>query len=177
MRNDMNDMNEMARTAVLDGMARAPARGQVAPAPAPVPVLVLDRVGGVPVPDRAVRAPVARGRYGWLPVAALGAGAFAIGTDMFVVAGILGGIARDLGVTAGAAGVTVTVFALAYASGAVLLGAVLGARPPRQVLIGSMAAFAVLGVLSAAAPALPALLVARVLGALAASAYMPAAGA
>ncbi|MEU8108840.1 MFS transporter [Nonomuraea muscovyensis] len=129
----------------------------------------------------AVREPTARApereRCGWAPVAALAMGTFAIGTDMFVVAGILGDIAADLGVTTGAAGVVVTVFALAYAIGTVLLGALLGSWPPRRVLVGSAALFGLLAVLSAAAPALPALLAARVLGALAASVYVPAAGA
>jgi hypothetical protein len=58
-------------------------------------------------------------------------------------------MAGDLGVTVGAAGLTVTVFALAYAIGAALLSAVLGARPPQQVLIGSLAVFGVFNVLSA----------------------------
>ena len=51
-------------------------------------------------------------------VAPLGIGAFAIGTDLFVVAGVLPDLAADLGVTVGTAGLTVTVFALAYATGA-----------------------------------------------------------
>ncbi|WP_084960501.1 MFS transporter [Thermoactinospora rubra] len=119
----------------------------------------------------------AGGRRGWAAVAALAAGAFTTGTDMFVAAGILGGIARDLGVTAGAAGLTVTVFAVTYATGAVLLSALLSARPARRVLIGSMALFGTLSVLSALAPSFPVLLAARGMAALAASVYVPAAGA
>ncbi|MFF3324131.1 MFS transporter [Streptomyces sp. NPDC002889] len=133
-------------------------------------------MGGTAVLDRTTRVPE-RDRSGWRSIAVLGVGAFAIGTDMFVVAGILGGIAGDLGVTVGAAGLTVTVFALGYAMGAVVLSALLGSLPLRQALIGSVALFGVLNVLSAVAPTLPALLVARVLGALAASVYVPAAGA
>jgi predicted MFS family arabinose efflux permease len=110
-------------------------------------------------------------------IAPLGIGAFAIGTDLFVVAGVLPGLAADLGVTVGAAGLTVTVFALAYATGAPVLGALLGARPPRQVLIGSLVLFALFNVVSALASGLVVLLAARVLSALAASAYTPAAGA
>ncbi|MFI1471424.1 MFS transporter [Streptomyces wuyuanensis] len=108
-------------------------------------------------------------------VAVLGTGVFAIGTDMFVVAGILGGIATDLGVTVGSAGLAVTVFALTYATGAVLLAPLLSAQPPRRVLVVSAAAFAVLNVLSALAPTLPALLATRLLSAVAASAFVPAA--
>ena len=68
-------------------------------------------------------------RAGWRSVAPLGIGAFAIGTDLFVVAGVLPNLAADLDVTVGAAGLTVTVFALAYATGAPVLSALLGARP------------------------------------------------
>ncbi|MFD1938203.1 MFS transporter [Nonomuraea mangrovi] len=135
-----------------------------------------DDMAGTAVLDRTVRVRD-RGRRGWPSVAALAIGAFAIGTDMFVVAGILNGIAHDLGVTAGTAGLTVTAFALTYATGAVLLSALLGARPLRHVLLGSAVLFGTFSVLSAVAPTLPALLAARVLGALAASVYVPAAGA
>ncbi len=116
-------------------------------------------------------------RIGWRAVAPLGIGAFAIGTDLFVVAGVLPGLAADLAVTVGAAGLTVTVFALAYATGAPVLSALLGTRPPRQVLVGSLVLFALCNVGSALAPGLAVLLATRVLGALAASAYVPAAGA
>ncbi|MFC6900600.1 MFS transporter [Nonomuraea dietziae] len=133
-----------------------------------------DDVVSTAVLDRTARLPEGDRRR-WLAVVALGIGAFAIGTDMFAMAGMLGGISRDLGVTVGAAGLTVTVFALAYAIGAVLLSALLGSWPLRRVLIGSAALFGILSALSAVAPALPALLAVRVLGALAASVYVPAA--
>jgi predicted MFS family arabinose efflux permease len=110
-------------------------------------------------------------------VVPLGIGAFAIGTDLFVVAGVLPDLAADLGVTVGTAGLTVTVFALAYAVGAPVLGALLAARPMRQVLIGSLVLFALCNVVSALAPGLAVLLGARVLAALTASVYVPAAGA
>ncbi|OLT06949.1 hypothetical protein BJF90_15285 [Pseudonocardia sp. CNS-004] len=116
-------------------------------------------------------------RVGWRAVAPLGVGAFAIGTDLFVVAGVLPGLAADLGVTVGAAGLTVTVFAIAYAIGAPVLGALLGARPPRQVLVGSLVLFVLCNAGSALAPGLAVLLATRALGALAASAYVPVAGA
>lgn len=129
---------------------------------------------GPAVRETAVREP-GRAGSGRRTVAVLGTGVLAIGTDMFVVAGILGGIAADLGVTVGSAGLAVTVFALTYATGAVLLAPFLSAQPPRRVLVVSAAAFAVMNVLSALAPTLPALLAARVLSALAASAFVPAA--
>lgn len=79
------------------------------------------------------------GRGGWGAVAMLGAGAFAIGTDMFVVAGT--GIARDLEVTVGVAGSAVTVSALAYATGAVLLDALPATAAMLVVVIGWGAAW------------------------------------
>jgi predicted MFS family arabinose efflux permease len=128
----------------------------------------------MPVADRLARVPGAD-LGAWMSVATLGLGAFAIGTDMFVVAGVLGGLAGDLGVTVGAAGLTVTVFALAYAIGAPLLSALLGARRPRSVLIGSVVLFGLFN--GTSVPSLGVLLGARVLSALAASVYVPAAGA
>jgi predicted MFS family arabinose efflux permease len=110
-------------------------------------------------------------------IAPLGVGAFAIGTDLFVVAGVLPALAADLGVPVGAAGLAVTVFALAYAVGAPVLSALLGSRPLRPVLIGSLVLFALFNVVSALAPDLAVLLAARVFGALAASVYVPGAGA
>ena len=49
------------------------------------------------VVDGATGAPV-RDRGRWTTAALLGIGTFAIGTDMFVVAGVLAGLAGDLGV-------------------------------------------------------------------------------
>ena len=135
-----------------------------------------NHAAGAAVLDQMTRAP-GWVSGSWSSVAVLGLGAFAIGTELFVVAGILSGLAGDLGVTAGAAGLTVTVFALAYATGAVLLGALLGTRPQRQLLIGSLGLFGLFSMMSAVAPTLPALLAARALGGLAASVYLPAAGA
>lgn len=122
----------------------------------------------------AVGRTAAPGRTGWTSVGVLGVGAFAIGTGSFVVAGVLGDLADDLGVTPGAAGLTVTVFALALAVGSPLLSALVGARPGR-VLKGSLALFGALNVLAAVAPTLAVLLGARVASALAASVYIPAA--
>jgi predicted MFS family arabinose efflux permease len=121
--------------------------------------------------------PRGQGRSGWTSVATLGVGTFAIGTGVFVVAGVLSQLADDFEISAGAAGLTVTVFALAYATGAALLGALFGTRSPRRVLIASLVLFGLCNALSAAAPTLPALLATRILAALSASVYVPAAGA
>ncbi|MFC4943080.1 MFS transporter [Pseudonocardia sp. GCM10023141] len=116
-------------------------------------------------------------RSRWAAVGMLAVGTFAIGTDGFVVAGVLGGIAGDLSVPAAAAGQIVTVFALAYALGSPLLSTLIGGRRQLPVLVGALVLFAVFNVLAALAPALGLLVAARVLCALAAAAYTPAAGA
>ena len=103
-----------------------------------------------PVVDRMTHVPgAALGT--WTSVATLGIGAFAIGTDMFVVAGVLRGLAGDLDVTVGAAGLTVTAFALAYAIGAPLLSALIEERRVRSVLIGSLVLFGLFNLASAVA--------------------------
>jgi predicted MFS family arabinose efflux permease len=124
--------------------------------------------------DRPVRAREAD-RAGWRSVATMSAGAFAIGTDTFVVAGLLGDIAQEWGISVGAAGVTVTASSLAIAVGAPLLAAVLGGRPLRVLLAGSLSLFAAFELVAALAPSWGALLVARVLAALAAAVYAPTA--
>ena len=48
-------------------------------------------------------------------IGVLALGTFAIGTDGFVIAGVLPGIARDTGATLADAGLLVTAFALVYA--------------------------------------------------------------
>ena len=48
-------------------------------------------------------------------------GAFAIGTEGFMISGILPSMARDLGVSVATAGQLVTIFAFAYAIGSLAL--------------------------------------------------------
>jgi predicted MFS family arabinose efflux permease len=124
-------------------------------------------------------ATVARERTaaGTAAVPALAVGAFAIGTDIHVVAGVLGGLANEFGVPVGAAGLAATVFALGYAVGAPLLSAAVAARPPRPVLLGSLVLYGLLTALSALAPTLPVLLATRALAALACCVVLPTAAA
>ena len=110
-------------------------------------------------------------------VAVLAVGAFAIGTDTFVVAGILPKVMSDLSITLGQAGQLVTVFAIAFAVCAPVLGAVLGRVPRKGLLLGALLLFAAANVLSALAPTFGVLLGSRVLAAAAAAAYTPAAAA
>ncbi|HEY4427024.1 MAG TPA: MFS transporter [Solirubrobacteraceae bacterium] len=107
----------------------------------------------------------------------LAVGTFAIGTDAFVIGGVLPAVARSLGVSTSSAGLLVTAFAVAYAAGAPIL-AVLGARLARRaLLVSALALFVAANVLAAASPSYVMVLIARVLAALAAAAFVPAASA
>ncbi|MDN5860582.1 MAG: MFS transporter, partial [Pseudonocardia sp.] len=64
----------------------------------------------------------------------LAAGAFAVGTSAYVVAGVLPEISAEMGVSVGAAGQLATVFALAYAIGAPIV-ATLASRWDRRTLL------------------------------------------
>jgi predicted MFS family arabinose efflux permease len=113
-----------------------------------------------------------------LPVTPLLAvGAFAIGTDTFVVAGVLPEVARDLGTSLADAGWVSTLFALTYAVLAPVLGALTGRLERRSVLVVSLTVFTIGNVASALSTGLGALLAARIVTAAGAALYVPAASA
>ncbi|WP_181706696.1 MFS transporter [Chthonobacter rhizosphaerae] len=106
-----------------------------------------------------------------LPLLALAAGAFGIGTTEFVIMGLLPQVAADLGVTIPEAGLLVTGYAVGVVVGAPLL-AILTARLPRKgTLLGLMALFVAGNLFCAIAPGYWSLLAARVLTAFAHAAY------
>src|ERR1700750_2716263 len=78
----------------------------------------------------------------YAPLLWLALGAFAVGTEGFMIAAILPKVAADLSVTITAAGQLVTVFALSYALSSPILTTLTGKLPRRTLLIASMAAFA-----------------------------------
>ena len=97
-----------------------------------------------------------------LALLSLAAAAFGIGTTEFVIMGLLPDVARDLGVSAPAAGMLVSGYAIGVTIGAPVL-AVLTARWPRKkALIALMALFIVGNVLCALAPSYRFLMSARV---------------
>ncbi|WP_158887099.1 MFS transporter [Amycolatopsis anabasis] len=100
---------------------------------------------------------------------------FAIGTDDFVIAGILKEIADDLDVSPAAAGQLITVFSVTYAITAPVMAVLTARLPRRTVLIAGMVVFAALNVGAALAPTYGVLMVFRVLAAITASAMTPAA--
>jgi predicted MFS family arabinose efflux permease len=102
-------------------------------------------------------------------------GAFAIGTEGFMIAGLLPAMARDLNVGLPAAGHLVTAFSLAYAIGAPVMAVLTAGVERRRLLAFAMAGFSLANLLAALAPGYIGLLVARLLLALSAASFMPAA--
>ncbi|WP_085317157.1 MFS transporter [Derxia lacustris] len=111
-------------------------------------------------------------RDGWLV-----AGVFAVGTDAFMLPGLLPAIAADLGLDLAEAGRLAAGYGLAYAVGAPLLAVATARCARRPVLLGALGAFALAGLGAALADGPAALLAARLLLALAAACYFPAASA
>lgn len=107
----------------------------------------------------------------------LALGNFAVGTGMFVTAGLVEPIAHDLDVSPAAAGQMMTVFALSYAVLSPVLAAVTARLSRRTVLIMAMVFFVVANVLSALAPTYALVLVTRVLAAVGAAMFTPTASA
>jgi predicted MFS family arabinose efflux permease len=105
----------------------------------------------------------------------LALGAFAIGTEGFVIAGLLPSIATDLGITVSAAGQLVTVYALAYAVGSPILVAALNNVDRRTVVALALTTFIAGNLAAMAASSYALLLVSRMLMALGAGLCMPTA--
>ncbi|HEY6225200.1 MAG TPA: MFS transporter, partial [Gemmatimonadales bacterium] len=113
----------------------------------------------------------------WQRLLWLSLGAFAIGTESFMIAGLLPRMASDLGVSVPLAGQLVTAFALAYAVGSPLIAVVTGNVERTRLLLLAIAAFATGNLLAAVARDYATLLAARILLALSAGTFMPAASA
>lgn len=102
-------------------------------------------------------------------------GAFAIGTEGFMIAGLLPALARDLDVSVPAAGHLVTAFSLAYAVGAPIMAVLTAGLERRRLMAAAMGGFTLANLLAALAPDYAGLLIARLLLALSAATFMPAA--
>jgi predicted MFS family arabinose efflux permease len=102
-------------------------------------------------------------------------GAFAIGTEGFMIAGLLPSLARDLNVGVAATGHLVTAFSLAYAISAPVMAVLTARLERRRLLAVAMGGFALANLLAALAPGYVGLLAARLLLALSAATFMPAA--
>ena len=113
----------------------------------------------------------------YAPLLWLALGAFAVGTESFMIAAILPAIARDLAVGVAAIGQLVTIFALAYGLSSPILTTLTGSINRRRLLIFSMTAFSVVNLMAAATPGYWYLVAARVLLAFSAGLYVPNANA
>ncbi len=96
------------------------------------------------------------------PLFALAVAAFGIGTTEFVIMGLLPDVAGDLGVSAPAAGMLVSGYALGVAAGAPILAILTAKWPRKQALVSLMCLFILGNVLCAIAPNYAFLMVARV---------------
>jgi MFS transporter, DHA1 family, inner membrane transport protein len=105
----------------------------------------------------------------------LALGTFAIGTDVFVIAGILPMIAGDLGVSIEAAGQMVTVYALTYALGSPILAAFAAQWRRERVILLALAGFSTADLVCSLAPSFAILLAARFLAGASAALYAPTA--
>lgn len=112
------------------------------------------------------------GRLAWPAL-----GAFAIGTESLVIAGILPALSADLRISLAQAGQLVTVFAITYAIVSPLLAVLTAGRRKEWILRAAMAGFALGNVAAACAPSFGWLMLARMLLASLAGLFMATAGA
>lgn len=104
-------------------------------------------------------------------------GAFAVGTDGFVIAGILPLLAHDFGVGVGATGQLVTAFALTYAVLSPVIATLAAHWDRRTLLITGLAVLTAGNVATALAPGLEVAIASRVIAGVGAAAYTPTASA
>ncbi|WP_176332842.1 MFS transporter, partial [Caballeronia glathei] len=102
-------------------------------------------------------------------------GMFAMGTDNFVVAGILPGVAASLHTSVSVAGQMVTLYALSYAVMAPVLATVAGAWPRKLILVLALGIFVAGNAISALATDVNTVLLSRVLAGFGAALFSPTA--
>ncbi|GHE92471.1 chloramphenicol resistance protein [Streptomyces spiralis] len=107
-----------------------------------------------------------------LPLYLLAVAVFAMGTSEFMLAGLLPGIATDLDVTVGTAGVLTSAFAIGMIVGAPLVAALARNWPRRSSLLGFILAFAAAHAVGAITTSFPVLFTTRVVAALANAGFL-----
>lgn len=105
----------------------------------------------------------------------LALGMFALGTDSFVMAGVLPQIGRHFDVPIGAAGQMTTTYAITYALMAPAVAALAAGVQRKTLLLSSLAIFVVANLLTALAPTFGIALATRVLAGLGAAMFAPTA--
>lgn len=104
-------------------------------------------------------------------------GMFAIGTESFVIAGVLDELSLDLAVAPSQAGYLVTAYALIYAFSAPVMAVITAHWNRQTVMRSAMALFAIGNLAAALAPSFAALLAARLVLGLCAGTFSPVAAA
>lgn len=107
----------------------------------------------------------------------LALGTFAIGTDAYVVAGILPAVARSFDVSISAAGQFVTVYSFVYAVLSPIMATLTAHWPRRRVLLSGLAVFIVGNILTATEPTFELALLGRAVAGLGGAVVTPTAGA
>lgn len=102
-------------------------------------------------------------------------GMFAVGTDSFVVSGVLRQVAGSLDVSIALAGQMVTLFALSYALLAPVIAAAAAHWPRKWLLLTGLSVLALGDVITAVAPNIEIVLASRLLSGLAAAMFSPTA--
>lgn len=105
----------------------------------------------------------------------LAAGMFAIGTDSFVVAGILPQVSQSLGVSIAVAGQMVTLYALSYALLSPVVAATAAHWPRKRLLLAGLAVFVLGNLITAVAPTIEWVLASRLIAGLGAAMFSPTA--
>lgn len=105
----------------------------------------------------------------------LALGMFALGTDSFVVAGILPQLSQTFGVGIGAAGQMTTVYAITYALLAPTIAALAAGVPRKRLLLSGLGLFVVANLATAVAPSFGLALLTRMLAGLGAAMFSPTA--
>ena len=105
----------------------------------------------------------------------LALGMFALGTDTFVVAGVLPQLAQTFKVDIAIAGQLTTVYAIAYALLAPTIAAIAGNVPRKQLMLAALSIFVLANLATAIAPTFAIALISRVFAGLGAAMYAPTA--
>lgn len=110
-------------------------------------------------------------------LALLALGMFAIGTDSFVIAGILGEIARDFDVSIAAAGQLITTYALSYAIFTPITAVAMANWPRQRVLLTGILIFVVGNLVAGFGASFALVLIGRCISGLGAAIFAPMASA
>lgn len=105
----------------------------------------------------------------------LALGTFALGTDSFVMAGVLPEISRSFQVSIGAAGQMTTVYAMTYALLAPTIAALAASVPPKRLLLAGLLLFVIANLATAVSPTFGIALMTRMIAGLGAAMFSPTA--